>query len=295
MKQMIWKSYWQLIQIGFQSHSISLGRKNISSQNASKVSPEVLLSGALCNCSDALTANRLALVTPTNSEQPGKKDVNMLTTIERTTSLLVAAALSTASFFMTPSAVQAQSVAPIINNEILAKNSIKNFQQIDGGVLRGSQPGDKNLKILADCGVKTIIDLRQPGKLVDHESVEAKKLGLEYVHIPLGFRSPDQATMTRILSLVNDKQKQPVFVHCRQGADRTGMTVGMYRVLHDNWDFRRTYDEMRKHHFKPVLLGMKEAVRNCQLNAALVSAINPSVKPTLKASERANTAAIRMD
>lgn len=219
----------------------------------------------------------------------------MLTTIKRTTSLLVAAALSTATFLMTPSAVHAETTAPLLNNEILAKNTIKNFQQIDAGVLRGAQPGDKNLKVLSDSGVKTIIDLRQPGKLVDRETATAKKLGLEYVHIPLGFRSPDQATMTRILAIVNDKEKQPVFVHCRQGADRTGMTCGMYRVLHDNWEFDRTYTEMRKHHFKPVLLGMKDAVRRCQLNQGLVSAMNPSFKPTLKAAEPTVAAATRMD
>lgn len=216
----------------------------------------------------------------------------MLKTIKRSTSLLVATALSTASVFMTPSAVQAESSASLINSEILAKNTIKNFQQIDEGVLRGAQPGDKNLKVLSDSGVKTIIDLRQPGKLVDRESETAKNLGLEYVHIPLGFRTPDQATMTRILALVNDKTKQPVFVHCRQGADRTGMTCGMYRVLHDNWEFSRTYEEMRKHHFKPVLLGMKDAVRKCQLNQRLVSAVNPSFKTTLKASEPVTAAAV---
>lgn len=211
--------------------------------------------------------------------------MNMLTIIKRTTSLLVATALSAASVLMTPSAVHAQSPAPLLNHEILATNSIKNFREVDGGVLRGAMPSDKNLRILADSGVKTIIDLRKPGKLVEHEKVVAKELGLEYVHIPLGFRSPDQATMARILSLVNDKQKQPVFVHCRQGADRTGMTMGMYRVLHDNWDFDRTYSEMRKHHFKPVLLGMKETVRNCQSNAAFVSAFNATAKTALKASE----------
>jgi protein tyrosine/serine phosphatase len=217
----------------------------------------------------------------------------MMITIKSTTSLLVAAAISVASSLMVPSVVRAEeSATPLINNEILSQNTIKNFQQIDDGVLRGAQPGDKNLKVLHASGVKTILDLRQPGKLVERESATAKSLGLEYINIPLGFRSPDQSTMTRILAIINDKTKQPVFVHCRQGADRTGMTCGMYRVLHDNWEFNRTYEEMRKHHFKPVLLGMKDAVRKCQLNQRLVSAINPSLKTTLKTSEQ--VAAVRV-
>jgi len=204
----------------------------------------------------------------------------MLTTIKKTTSLVALSLVSTLSF-VTPQAVHAQSAPPIINNEILAKNQIKNFERVNEGILRGAMPNDKDLSVLAKSGVKTIIDLRKPGKLVEHESVKARELGLEYVHIPLGFTNPNPETMSKILALVSDTKKQPVFVHCRQGADRTGMTIGMYRRLHDNWEMQKTYEEMRKHHFKPFLQGMKAAVEKCLLNQAFVSAVKPPAVPTL--------------
>lgn len=205
---------------------------------------------------------------------------------KRKTTGPLAFALAAAAILLTPHMVQAQSVPPILNNEILARNSIKNFEQVNSGLLRGAVPGDKNLEILARSGVKTIVDLRKPSRLVDRESRKARELGLEYVHIPLGFTSPDQGEMTRVLALVADERKQPVFVHCRQGADRTGMTIGMYRRIHDNWAFEPTYEEMRRHHFKPFLLGMKSAVKTCPVNQAFVSAINPSSRASnLKVSE----------
>ncbi|MDZ4836268.1 MAG: tyrosine-protein phosphatase [Candidatus Melainabacteria bacterium] len=210
----------------------------------------------------------------------------MLTSIRKFSSSIFVAALITT---LTPQMVQAEAVGPVLDQNVLKEISIANFQQVNGTILRGAAPSEKNLRLLAKSGVKTILDLRMSGPAVTHESALAHELGFNYVHVPLGFTSPNTPEMTRILAVLNEADKQPVYVHCRQGADRTGMTIGMYRRIHDKWEFKQTYGEMRKHHFKPVLLGMKSAVKSCLDSPNLVASLMVPVEKTLTASESSQT------
>ena len=208
----------------------------------------------------------------------------MLTTIKKISSLSLAIGLSIASSILIPQMVRAEASGSSLDQTILKDISISNFEQVNDTILRGAAPSDENLRLLAKSGVKTIVDLRMAGPAVKHESGVAHELGINYVHVPLGFKSPNLSEMTRVLGVLNDSEKQPVFVHCRQGADRTGMTIGMYRRIHDKWEFDKTYAEMRKHHFKPVLRGMKSAVKKCPHSPTLQSAFVPAEK-TLTASQ----------
>src|SRR5262249_13618857 len=139
-----------------------------------------------------------------------------------------------------------------------AEFPISNFERVNSTLLRGGLPHDKGLEALSSAGVKTIINLRLPGDGASGEERKVKDLGMQYVHVPLGFSAPEPEAISDVLRIIADKNKQPVFIHCRQGADRTGMIVAIYRMLVDNWNFKDAYAEMRKHHFKPFLLGMKE-------------------------------------
>lgn len=138
--------------------------------------------------------------------------------------------------------------------------SINNFDIVSRGVWRGAAPSDAALNDLAAHGVKTIVDLRLTGLGTIEEQAHARKLGLNYVHIPLGYRGPTMAKLAQFLSLVENPEAQPVYVHCRYGSDRTGTLIGCFRVVHDHWTFDQAYNEMKSHHFKPWFTGMKKLV-----------------------------------
>ena len=142
----------------------------------------------------------------------------------------------------------------------IAAPSISNFDIVSAGLWRGAAPSNLGMKKLAESGVKTIVDLRLTGQGAAEEASTAKKLGIKYIHLPLGFMGPSLFKVAQFLNIVNEPNNQPVFVHCRYGADRTGALVAIFRVIHDHWSFNQAYSEMRKHHFKPWLASLKRMV-----------------------------------
>ena len=134
---------------------------------------------------------------------------------------------------------------------------ISNFQKVSRILWRGAAPSQKALTVLAKSGVKTIIDLRMSGKSTEKESKAATALGVQYVSIPMGYLHPRDDQIDSFLAVVNDPKNQPVYVHCRQGADRTGLLCGAFRVLVQGWSFDKAYIEARSHHFKPWLFPLK--------------------------------------
>lgn len=179
---------------------------------------------------------------------------------------MLVAAITTAG--ITPSLASAQEhlsavSQPNIARVCLSDNEIGNFGRVAPGITRGAQPSDKALAMMARDGVKTIIDLRMNGSGTEDEEAKTNRLGMKYVHIPMTLLTPNAQQVSQFLSVVNSPANLPAFVHCRQGADRTGTLVAIYRRKVQGWDFDKTYAEMREHHFKPFLLGMKDLVKNC--------------------------------
>lgn len=192
--------------------------------------------------------------------------------------LLVAALISTSFVSLIPNAVlaadpqnnsqtpaaQTTSIAEAKSTTTEAKPqqpAISNFAKVSPILFRGGQPSAKALQQLKDSGVKTIINLRAEGDSTKKEEALAKKIGLNYVHIPLLFTAPPIPTVVKFLQVVNNPENQPCFVHCRQGADRTGMMVGIYNILMQKWSYKTTYADMRTHHFKPFLASMRNLVK----------------------------------
>jgi tyrosine-protein phosphatase SIW14 len=148
-----------------------------------------------------------------------------------------------------------------------ASSPIRNFEEVTPNLWRGALPDEEGLKWLADHDVKTVVDLR--AICTKHEQKLAKGLGLQYVRIPLGFGAPDDNSVESFLALAQSA-KEPIFVHCRQGEDRTGTLVGVYRMVVQKWPFTRVYKEMRKFGFKPWFFGLRSTVKHSNENFSVV-------------------------
>jgi uncharacterized protein (TIGR01244 family) len=126
-------------------------------------------------------------------------------------------------------------------------DGVPNFQKVNDRVYRGGQPTSGGFKNLAQLGIRTVIDLREPG---EHSQPEEQSWvtssGMSYMSVPLkGLSAPPDVSVSKILAILNDPTTGPVFVHCRKGADRTGTIIACYRITHDHWENRKALQEAR--------------------------------------------------
>jgi tyrosine-protein phosphatase SIW14 len=125
---------------------------------------------------------------------------------------------------------------------------VANFHQVDRNLYRGAQPSDEGLKNLAALGVKTIIDLRHGTDHADTEQQEAERLGLRYINVPMeGLTPPTDKQIADLMAIFNAADQGPVFVHCREGKDRTGAVIACYRIAHDHWANDKALEEARSY------------------------------------------------
>jgi tyrosine-protein phosphatase SIW14 len=123
---------------------------------------------------------------------------------------------------------------------------VPNFHEINDHLYRGAQPSKDGFQNLAKLGVKTVIDLREPSSRSTAEQKEVEAAGMRYVAIPFhGMSAPSAENVAKVLALFDNATAGPVFVHCRQGMDRTGTVVACYRIAHDGWDNRKALREAK--------------------------------------------------
>jgi len=160
-------------------------------------------------------------------------------------------------------------------------DNLPNFQKVDDHVYRGAQPTDSGFKELAQLGIKTIVDLRDVG---EHSQAEEEKivtgLGMRYVSIPMhGLSTPKDDKVAAVQALFNDTTNGPVFVHCKRGADRTGMVVAVYRISHDQWDNKKALSEAKSYGMSFFERAIQSYVMNYRPSVTLATAGAESTSP----------------
>jgi protein tyrosine/serine phosphatase len=144
---------------------------------------------------------------------------------------------------LTASSASAQTAPSQISNI-----KIRNFGQMDAHYFRGAQPKENEFQQLAALGIKTVIDLRDDAVKYERPTVEA--LGMKYINIPMDDAVyPSDATIARFLKEINDPANGAVYVHCKGGRHRTGVTGAAYRMTKDGWDLAKAYTEMENYNF----------------------------------------------
>jgi protein tyrosine/serine phosphatase len=129
------------------------------------------------------------------------------------------------------------------------KPQIKNFGCVNEELYRGAQPKEQDYEALAAMGVKTVIDLQRDGEAQEREMVEAK--GMKFYRIGMSDKSQPSAEQAELfLKIVNDRENQPVFLHCRGGRHRTGAMTAIYRITHDGWTADQAFQEMKQYDFE---------------------------------------------
>ena len=72
------------------------------------------------------------------------------------------------------------------------------------------------------------------------------------------FRAIPEAKLARAIAALGADDHGNVYVHCSHGRDRTGLIVGLYRVLHEGWQAKDAYAEMNTEGFRPLNRNLRE-------------------------------------
>ena len=120
----------------------------------------------------------------------------------------------------------------------LKKEAPANFIEIDEVISRSAQPTKGNIDWLSEQNVTDIINFRRddeflPVNFDEKKYVESKKM--IYHNIPTYTNYPEEKKVGEFLNIIENVKNKggKVHIHCREGADRTGVYSYIYERLNN--------------------------------------------------------------
>lgn len=123
-----------------------------------------------------------------------------------------------------------------IGGWVLGLHITGNVHAVEPGVLyRSAQLDGPELEaVINKYAIRTVINLRGPNKgrsWYDEEIAESRKDGVSHIDIRMSARSkPAASTIHDLLAALRSAPK-PILIHCKDGADRTGLAAALYELL----------------------------------------------------------------
>jgi len=139
--------------------------------------------------------------------------------------------------------------------EKLSLGGIDNFGRVSSQLYRGAQPEAEGFVGLKKLGIDVVVrlSLGEEGAAAEKEQVEA--LGMQFVAIPWSTsREPEREKVLEFVTLMREHPTKKVFVHCKRGADRTGVFVAAYRIAFSHWTPTQAMAEMNAFHYHYIFL-----------------------------------------
>ncbi len=109
----------------------------------------------------------------------------------------------------------------------------------------GAIPPEKIARYINKHKIKTVVDLRDPGRHdalnpgkqaeIDQEREAIEKLpGVTHINIPSG-QVPTKETLTRFFEVMDDRTVYPVLIHCYHGTGRAMIYAALYRIEYEGF------------------------------------------------------------
>lgn len=127
---------------------------------------------------------------------------------------------------------------------------------------RGPLPDKPLLDELQQLGVTRLVSLCDESDASMSMSLECARRGLDHCHIPLSpFVRPTEEEIEAFLSLLDQRDGMPTYVHCIHGRDRTGTMLGIFR-LSQGWTLADALSEMQSYGFYMGFQELLSALRS---------------------------------
>ena len=137
-----------------------------------------------------------------------------------------------------------------VDHDILRRR-FHNFHEIGEGAYRSNHPSYDRFRDYAQMGIKTVLNLRGVSKDPFHafEVEWCKEFGLTLVSIQMYAQdAPSKAALNDLLDAF-ETMERPFLVHCKSGADRTGLAAAIYKLIYEGATIEDAKDCLRfKYH-----------------------------------------------
>ncbi len=111
-----------------------------------------------------------------------------------------------------------------------------NKHRVTEKLWRSGQPHPLQVKGLAKAGIRTIINLRGARDCASFflEEQACQRHGIILVNVALESKRPPSREKITELAHLFSTIPYPALMHCKSGADRTGLAAALYLLIHDN-------------------------------------------------------------
>ncbi|HBX49465.1 MAG: hypothetical protein A2275_16695 [Bacteroidetes bacterium RIFOXYA12_FULL_35_11] len=139
---------------------------------------------------------------------------------------------------------------------------LDNWYKISEDVHRSEQPSKNTFKKLEEAGIKSVLNFR----LYHTDNDEAKNTKIDLYHIRMDASKIKDDEVIEALKIMK-KAKKPILIHCKHGADRTGVMSAMYRIIEQGWTKQEALDELLNggYGFHTVFKNIPEYIKNVDI------------------------------
>jgi len=167
------------------------------------------------------------------------------------------------SYVYSPAIVLLLFCASASAQDVTSYTELPRFQQVSERLFRGAQPREGGVQRLAELGINTVINLRGASNTTRVEEAEVRKMGLNYFNVSLpNWGRPQDARIRRVLDIIAAPESGRVFVHCKDGLDRTGTVVALHRITHLGWKTSDAVAEAQRVGMRRIQFWMRDYVED---------------------------------
>ena len=94
--------------------------------------------------------------------------------------------------------------------------AIFHWRRLDDRITTSGQPNEEQLADIRALGVKHVVNLglHTHEKALLDEAASVRRLGMDYIHIPVDFQNPTEADFQQFCAVMEQLKGVPVHVHC---------------------------------------------------------------------------------
>jgi hypothetical protein len=124
-------------------------------------------------------------------------------------------------------------------------NYPQNFRHVVESIYAGGAITPEQIPLLQSLGINFVLSL--DATMGDKIAPALEVAKIQQIYIPLEPTSALSDNLKYLLrNLTNIMQKQPLYIHCLHGSDRTGLVIAAYRVLKYNWKPEQAINEAKR-------------------------------------------------